>query len=77
MRPLDRALEKVERSATDKGLVAVPTLDAFTGLYGPNLWVSGFDPHPNAAAHALLAERLEAAVRDLPPTCFERSRVAG
>ena len=33
-------------------------LPAFQGKFGPDLWISPFDQHPNAAAHRLAADSM-------------------
>jgi hypothetical protein len=47
------------------GIPALSLLPAFRGHSGPDLWVSEYDQHPNARAHAIAAEVLVPFVRTL------------
>jgi hypothetical protein len=59
-----RALLKTARAAGFKRLVDVT--DAYDGFDPASLAVDADDFHPNARAHARLAERLDAAISELP-----------
>ena len=52
--------ERVHRLARSHGLEALELIDAFSGLEGDfaQLHASRFDPHPNALAHARVADFL-------------------
>lgn len=65
---------RVTRAAEDHGLVVLPSFDAFAGYRGPELWVGAFDPHPNAQAHAVLAELLAEGLLALPGRCWDHAR---
>ena len=40
-------------------------LPSFMGHYGPNLWVSSYDQHPNEKAHQIAAESMLPFIKDL------------
>jgi hypothetical protein len=40
-------------------------LPSFMGYYGPNLWVSTYDQHPNEKAHRIAAESMLSFIKDL------------
>lgn len=52
--------ERVQKLASSHGLEAIELIDAFAGLEGDyeQLHASRFDPHPNALAHARVADFL-------------------
>ena len=52
------------------GFVNKDTVDYVLGHEGTDLWVSAFDPHPNAEGHALLARAALDALRAMPATCW-------
>ena len=72
LHPFQPVYEKVALAARKRGLFDVPSFPAFAGLHEPNLWINYFDSHPNATAHAQLAELLAGAVLDLPKSCWRR-----
>ena len=45
--------------------------EAFAGKPWRRYWIYAFDPHPNAAGHALLADELEKGLRALPDRCWK------
>ncbi|MFK7986473.1 MAG: SGNH/GDSL hydrolase family protein [Sandaracinaceae bacterium] len=56
-RDLHRTIRETLEAA---GVSVVDTLAAFEGQDAPSLWVHPADRHPNAAAHALFADAVEA-----------------
>ena len=64
--------EQVAEAARDEGLPVVVSFPAFRGRDAQALWVSPFDPHPNAEGHALLAGVLAEGLRGLPAHCLVR-----
>jgi hypothetical protein len=59
-RPVEREIERRFRSA---GMYYVDSRSAFQGTDPRDWWVHEFDPHPDARAHALFADVLEAFLR--------------
>jgi hypothetical protein len=54
----EEAPARLVRSAREAGFVVVDLSDPFEGHRGQDLNVAAWDFHPNAAAHAILADRL-------------------
>jgi hypothetical protein len=65
--PDQRALLQTARAAGFSRVVDVSR--TYDGLGAADLAVSSLDYHPNALGHALLARRLDAALRELPELC--------
>ncbi len=63
---------RVAEAARARGLTVTEPFPAFEGRTPRSLWVSAVDPHPNAAGHALLAERLTRDLVALPRDCWTR-----
>jgi lysophospholipase L1-like esterase len=63
--------ERVERAAAERGIAVAQSFPRFERWDGPSdaLWVSLFDPHPNAQGQALLADTLHEGLMRLPPAC--------
>ena len=55
----------LEEFALSNGLHLHNLLPAFLGHYGPNLWVSSYDQHPNEKAHQIAAESMLSFTKDL------------
>ena len=70
LHPYQPVYDKVVAAAETRGLVAVPSFEAFRGRYEPALWVGPYDPHPNAEGHAILGKVLGDAVLGLPESCW-------
>lgn len=66
--PFQDICDRLERFAVENDLPVLNLLDAFRGRHGPDLWVSSFDQHPNAAGHAIAAEAITPFVADLLTT---------
>jgi lysophospholipase L1-like esterase len=62
--------DKVADAAAAHGLPVVRSYPAFDSARASAYWVSYWDAHPNASAHALLANVLEAGLRELPENCW-------
>jgi len=56
--PLADVVDAVTGFAADEEIPVFSLLPAFRGLHAPDLWLSPFDQHPNARAHAIAAEAL-------------------
>jgi lysophospholipase L1-like esterase len=56
--PLEREHAEVRQAFTDAGIPVMDLLDAYRGRNDADLWAHPVDPHPNAAAHAIAAEKL-------------------
>jgi len=69
--PLSEVVDSITAFADEKGIPVLSLLPAFRGRDAPDLWLSPFDQHPNARAHAIAAEALwpflEEQVRAGPP----------
>lgn len=59
--PIDR---EVAQAASRHGVPYLDTREAFRGTRARDFWIYALDPHPNAAAHARFAERIDAFVRE-------------
>ncbi len=59
--PVEQA---VEERAEREGLFYVDTRRAFAAARPSDFWIYELDPHPNAAAHAIFADVVEAFLRD-------------
>ena len=64
--PLEREHVEVEKAFADAGIEVVELLQTFRGHDASDLWTHVTDPHPNATAHAMAAERIARALG--PPT---------
>jgi lysophospholipase L1-like esterase len=62
----------VSALATKHGFANKETYDYFRGRDALSLWVTPFDPHPNAEGHALLAQAALDALHALPARCWRR-----
>lgn len=56
--PLRDVCDEVDQFARANDTPALSLLPAFTGLDAQELWVSPFDQHPNARAHAIAADAI-------------------
>lgn len=74
LHPFARHYARIEELARARGFTVVQGYPAVRGESAEGLWVSPHDKHPNARGHALLADRLEEALRELPTSCWERAR---
>lgn len=63
---------RVSRAAQERGIHVVDAFDAFRGRVASWYWVSPADPHPNEAAHAVLARVLADGLLALPERCWQR-----
>lgn len=63
--PFQSVVDALLDFARRNDIPALDLLPAFRGRYGPDLWVSALDQHPNAEGHALAAEALLPFVREL------------
>jgi lysophospholipase L1-like esterase len=63
--PFERINRLLVRFARRNNVPVLDLLDAFRGMYGPDLWVSPYDQHPNERGHAVAAEALIPFVREL------------
>lgn len=57
--------DEVTSFAERHNIPSLDLLESFRGQNGPDLWVSGFDQHPNEAAHAIAARAIYPFVREL------------
>lgn len=55
----------LEAFALSHGFTTHSLLPSFMGSYGPNLWVSSYDQHPNEKAHHIAAESMLPFVKGL------------
>jgi lysophospholipase L1-like esterase len=72
--PYAEVYARVEAAALARGLSVSQSFDTLArdAAGDPDsLWVSLFDPHPNARGHALLADALYDGLGKLPAECFE------
>ena len=56
--PFERIVRMLRRFGRINDVSVHDLLEDFRGLYGPDLWISGFNQHPNERAHAIAAEAL-------------------
>jgi lysophospholipase L1-like esterase len=63
--PFDKIIRILTRFARSSDVPVLDLLDAYRGMYGPDLWVSAYDQHPNERGHAVAAEALIPFVREL------------
>lgn len=76
--PFAEVCDEIARFGRELGVPTHDLRDAFTGFRGPELWVSAYDQHPNARAHALAAASLEGFLVDLVGRAtVSRNRAAG
>lgn len=68
--PYDRHYAAIQDAALARDLPVVPTRELFRDRETRSLWVSPTDAHPNATAHALLADALVEPLASLPRTCW-------
>ncbi len=66
--------ERVEQAARRRGFGVTQSFPALEGRSAESLWVSRFDPHPNAEAHTILAEALYDGLRELPEKCWKSAK---
>jgi hypothetical protein len=71
--PFARHYEVVEPLARSRGFEVVRGYPAVAGERDTSLWVSPYDPHPNARGHELLAAGLAEALGELPERCWKGS----
>lgn len=63
--PLRDVCETLESFCRKNSIPVLSLLPAFMGEDAPQLWVSAYDQHPNARAHAIAADAILPFVRDL------------
>lgn len=63
--PFAAVCGEIERFARANDLPVLSLLPAFMGQNGPDLWVSPFNQHPNATAHAIAAAAITPFVEEL------------
>jgi lysophospholipase L1-like esterase len=61
---------RVASAARERGISVSDAFPAFRGRFASWYWVSPFDTHPNARAHALLAQVLADDLLALPDSCW-------
>lgn len=66
--PFKRICEEIRNFGVSSGIPTHDLLPAFMGRYGPSLWVSSIDQHPNAKGHRIAAESLLPFIRSLLAT---------
>jgi lysophospholipase L1-like esterase len=74
LHPFRRHYDAVEAIALADGFTVTQSLPGYYGMRAPPLWVGPLDTHPNAQAHAVLAERLLDGLDGLPEPCFDARR---
>jgi lysophospholipase L1-like esterase len=57
--PFKKISDVIIRFATENNIPAHDLLPAFTGKHGADLWVSGYDQHPNPSAHKIAADSIQ------------------
>jgi lysophospholipase L1-like esterase len=64
--------ERVAEAARAAGLSVTESFSYHKDRVDSDLWVGGYDPHPNIEGHRILAEALhQGLLRDLPPACWD------
>jgi len=63
--PFMEICKHLEEFALSNGFQVHNLLPSFMGNYGPNLWVSSYDQHPNEKAHRIAAESMLPFVKNL------------
>ena len=66
----DAIYERVAEAARERGLTVTESFPHLVGRSSEALWVNAFDIHPNADAHAILAQALFEGLRVLPAECW-------
>ena len=61
---------RVGDAARQRGIHVIDAFPAFRGRFASWYWVGPFDPHPNAAGHAILARALAGGLLALPESCW-------
>lgn len=56
--PFRNICDLIENFAVTNGIPSHNLLPTFLGKHAPDLWISGFDQHPNEMAHSMVAESL-------------------
>ena len=72
--PFRPMYDKYAATAAALGAPTIHSFSALRGYRGQDLWVSTVDPHPNAAAHEILAKALADGLEALPERYFEPDR---
>jgi lysophospholipase L1-like esterase len=67
--PFRDAYDGIESAARERGLTVTQSFPSYRWRDSDDLRVSLRDGHPNAEGHRILAERLYAGLRELPPHC--------
>ena len=63
--PFNDICKKVISFTTENNIPTHNLLPAFIGKNGPDLWISGFDQHPNPVAHKIAAESIQPFLKQL------------
>ncbi len=71
LHPYHAHYDVVAQAAAQREFVVARSFEKFRGKEATDFWVTAFDPHPNAAGHALLAEAALEALRALPTRCWD------
>lgn len=71
--PFEPVCDLLEAFAASNGIPVLSLLPAFRGQQAPELWVSGYDQHPNAKAHLIAANAILPFARTLLLSAESRS----
>lgn len=63
--PFKRICNLIMKFGIENNIPSHNLLPAFMGEYAPNLWVSGFDQHPNVRAHKIAADSIFPFLKEL------------
>ncbi len=63
--PFRNICDLIENFAVTNGIPFHNLLPTFLGKHAPDLWISGYDQHPNEKAHTMVAESIMPFVVDL------------